>query len=426
MHLASIAISSLFVASSVAALGPPHGLASRLVKSHSSLARDIKTSLKRAASDAFAGKRIKKKRAATVTKKMCRVVPTNRLGASIESSTSPVHHPPTTSPNTTTATKTRTSSTGASQPTGTNVPTANSPWKLKVTNQGSTFFDGWDFWAFSDPTHGTVDYQDQNGAWNNKLVEINSAGNAILRVETTPTVPGNRKAIRLHSRYIFNGGLIIFDAVHMPVGCGTWPAFWSNGPDWPNKGEIDIVEGVNNGPINQVSIHTAPGCTISTDTTNAVGTLNGGPNCASYETGNMGCGMQDRKSSNGFGAPFNSAGGGVYAMKWDDSGISVYFFSRDDIPDDITNGAPLPDAWHKPVAFYPAATCNPYQFFKDNFAIINTTLCGDWAGSAGAWSGSGCAASTGASTCEQYVRQNGQALNDAYWEVKYVKFYQQS
>ena len=130
MHLATIALSSLFAASSVAALGSPHRLASRLVKSHSSLARDIKTSLQRAASPGFAGKRIKKKRAATVTKKMCRVVPTNSLGASIESSTSPARHPPTTG----TATKPGSSSTSTSQPTGTNIPTANSPWKLSVTN----------------------------------------------------------------------------------------------------------------------------------------------------------------------------------------------------------------------------------------------------------------------------------------------------
>lgn len=247
----------------------------------------------------------------------------------------------------------------------------------------------------------------------NKLIEVNSAGNVIMRVETTPTVSGNRKSIRLHSRNIFNGGLLILDAVHMPVGCGTWPAFWTNGPDWPNKGEIDILEGVHNGPINQVSIHTGPGCTISPDITNALGTLNGGPNCASSETANQGCGMQDRHFDNSYGTPFNNAGGGVYAMKWDDSGISVYFFTRDKIPDDIKNGTPLPDTWRKPVANYPAANCNPWQFFKDNFAIINTTLCGDWAGSPGAWTGSGCAASTGVSTCEQYVRQNGQAFNEA-------------
>jgi len=159
---------------------------------------------------------------------------------------------------------------------------------------------------------------------------------------------------------------------------------------------------------------------------NAVGTINGGSNCASYQTGNSGCGMVDNSSDNSFGVPFNNAGGGVYAMKWDDSGISVYFFARDSIPADITNGAPLPDTWHEPVANYPATTCNPWQFFKDNFAIINTTLCGDWAGSSGSWNGSGCAASTGYSTCDQFVRQNGQAFNDAYWEVKSVKLYQTS
>ncbi len=61
------------------------------------------------------------------------------------------------------------------------------------------------------------------------LIEINSAGNAIMRVETTPTISGNRKSIRITSEYAYTGGLIVMDAVHMPTGCGTWPAFWSDG-----------------------------------------------------------------------------------------------------------------------------------------------------------------------------------------------------
>ena len=32
----------------------------------------------------------------------------------------------------------------------------------------------------------------------------------------------------------------------------------------------------------------------------------------------------------------------VRAVQWVDSGISVWFFSRDDVPSDITAGAPLP------------------------------------------------------------------------------------
>jgi hypothetical protein len=44
-----------------------------------------------------------------------------------------------------------------------------------------------------------------------------------MRVETTPTVSGNRKSIRITTQTQFNGGLVILDAVHMPYGCGTWP-----------------------------------------------------------------------------------------------------------------------------------------------------------------------------------------------------------
>ena len=61
------------------------------------------------------------------------------------------------------------------------------------------------------------------------LIEINSDGNAIMRMETTPTVSDNRQSIRITTQYTYSGGLIILDAVHMPTGCGTWPAFWSTG-----------------------------------------------------------------------------------------------------------------------------------------------------------------------------------------------------
>ncbi|KAI0762075.1 concanavalin A-like lectin/glucanase domain-containing protein [Irpex lacteus] len=312
-------------------------------------------------------------------------------------------------------------------------PAPSSPWKLKQSYQGNSFFNGWDFFTGADPTNGIVTYIDQNTAKQANLASINSAGNAIMKVETTPQVQNTRQSVRITTQFTFTGGLVIMDSVHMPTGCGTWPAFWTNGPNWPVNGEIDIVEGVNDYTNNQATIHTAPGCTLATSSSSALGisgTLVGGTVCAAASTGNQGCGVRSPQT-NSFGASFNDNGGGVYAMQWDDDGVSVYFFPRNNIPDDITANAPLPQNWGNPMAFWPAANCDPFKFFNGHSAIFDTTLCGDWA--SGVWGSSGipgqeqsCAQRTGVSTCEQFVRQNGGSFNEAYWEVSYVKIFQTS
>jgi len=251
-----------------------------------------------------------------------------------------------------------------------------------------------------------------------------------MRVDTTPVVTGSRNSVRIQTQYSFTGGLVIMDSVHMPTGCGTWPAFWTNGPTWPTTGEIDIVEGINDNTNNQATIHTGSGCTLPNNVTalDVSGSLVGGTNCAAQQTNNQGCGFR-ASQSNSFGAGFNGNGGGVYAMLWDDSGISIWFFDRNNIPSDITNSAPVPEGWDAPTAFWPASTCNPFQFFQNHGVIFDTTLCGDWAGNA--WTASGapgqeqsCAQRTGVATCQQYVQQNGAAFSDAYWEVKSVQIYQ--
>ncbi|QRV76711.1 glycoside hydrolase family 16 protein [Ceratobasidium sp. AG-Ba] len=329
-----------------------------------------------------------------------------------------------TSTSTTTSTSTSTTSSTSS------APTPSSTWSLQTTIAGSSFFDAWDFWSLPDPTNGAVDYQTQDGSESAGLISVNSAGNAIMRVETTQQVSGNRKSVRVHSKVTFNGGLVILDAVHMPYGCGTWPAFWSNGPNWPNNGEIDIVEGVNGYTRNQASLHTRSGCTIPANY-GALGTLaatgDNALNCAAEETGNQGCGQLSSQANN-YGKAFNDNGGGVYAMKWDTSGISVFFFPREAIPSDITAGQPMPSTWGTPAGNWPAQNCDPFQFMKDHIMIFDTTLCGDWAGNG--WNtagvggqGASCAASTGYSTCLDYIRNEGSAFTDAYWEVKSVKLY---
>ena len=136
-----------------------------------------------------------------------------------------------------------------------------------------------------------------------------------MRVDTTGTVSNARRSVRITTQFTYTGALVLLDAVHMPTGCGTWPAFWSNGPDWPNNGEIDIVEGVNDNADNQATIHTAHGCTLPSASSAALGitgTVVGGTNCAALETSNAGCGMTANQN-NTYGVGFNNIGGGVYA-----------------------------------------------------------------------------------------------------------------
>ncbi|EED82529.1 hypothetical protein POSPLDRAFT_112923 [Postia placenta Mad-698-R] len=323
-----------------------------------------------------------------------------------------------------------TATASASSPSGT---VASSPWKVKQSYEGDSFFDGWSFFTASDPTDGTVQYVDQSTAQSANLTSINSAGNAIMRVDTTAKISGNRQSVRITTNYNYTGALVILDSVHMPTGCGTWPAFWSNGPNWPAGGEIDIVEGVNTYTNNQATIHTNPGCTIPSSNSTVLGItgdVTGGTNCAAAETGNAGCGIRST-SNTSYGAGFNEIGGGVYAMEWVDSGISVWFFPRSSIPSDITAGAPQPSGWGTPMANWPSTDCNPSTFFYQHSAIFDTTLCGQWAGNV--WSDTGspgqsqsCAQITGTSTCAEYVQNNGAAFADAYWEVKSVKIYQTS
>jgi len=109
---------------------------------------------------------------------------------------------------------------------------------------------------------------------------------------------------------------------------------------------------------------------------------------------------------------------GHFAVLWDKTGISVWFFDRQHIPSDITASAPVPGGWGTPSGFWPSGSCNPYQFFQNHSVIFDTTLCGDWAGSA--WGATGvpgqeqsCAQRTGVATCQQFVQQNGAAFAEA-------------
>lgn len=194
---------------------------------------------------------------------------------------------------------------------------------------------------------------------------------------------------------------------------------WTFGPDWPNSGEIDIIEGVNSQNANKAALHTSAGCTISN-----TGAFNGQimtPNCDVNAPGqytNAGCQISSYDSAT-YGQGFNANGGGVYATEWTSDAISIFFFPRGAIPRDLSNGNPNPTGWGKPMARFEGG-CNFDQKFQNHNIIFDVTFCGDWAGNV--W-GQDSVCSSRAPSCQAYVQNNPGAFTDAFWQVNSLKVY---
>jgi len=125
---------------------------------------------------------------------------------------------------------------------------------------------------------------------------------------------------------------------------------WMVGPNWPNGGEIDIIEGVNDQSSNDMTLHTNAGCSISNNGA-FTGTMTT-PNCdvnAPGQPNNAGCQILTGDTRT-YGSGFNANGGGVYATLWDSSAISIYFFPRGQLPSDLQSQNPNPAAWGRPLA----------------------------------------------------------------------------
>ncbi|OCK80932.1 glycoside hydrolase family 16 protein [Lepidopterella palustris CBS 459.81] len=283
----------------------------------------------------------------------------------------------------------------------------------------SNFFDKFDFFTSSDPTNGFVSYVDQSTAQSRGLISTSSG--IYMGVDHTNVTPNGRPSVRLTSKKSYNAGLVILDLAHMPAGCGTWPAFWMVGPNWPNSGEIDIIEGVNEQTTNAMTLHTGAGCSITNTGgfSGSITTSNCDVNAAGQFT-NAGCQIME-SATNSFGAGFNSNNGGVYATMWTSSAISIYFFPRGSIPSDITSGSPDPSGWGTPAAVF-MGSCDIANTFKNQQIVFDTTFCGDWAGNV--WTSGSCASK--AATCNAFVENNPSAFANAYWSINSLKVYQSS
>ncbi|KAI9262709.1 concanavalin A-like lectin/glucanase domain-containing protein [Sporodiniella umbellata] len=293
-------------------------------------------------------------------------------------------------------------------------------WSLKKTYKGASFFDNFSFWTDADPTHGFVKYVDQGTAKSSGLI-YNQGDKVFMKADNTTKSPGGRKSVRITSHDSFSdSALVLLDLEHMPIGCGTWPAFWMVGPNWPNSGEIDIIENVNKATLNQVTLHTNAGCTMAGAQRTQTGkTLT--ENCdvkASGQGANVGCGVL-ANDPNSYGDGLNKINGGVYATRMTkETGIQVWFFPRNKIPGDLNGSAPNPDGWPTPIASFPfkSGSCTIDHFSKLQ-VVFDLTFCGDWAG--GVYGQSGCP-----SNCNDFVANNPGEFSNAFWSINYVKVFQ--
>jgi len=281
----------------------------------------------------------------------------------------------------------------------------------------------WKYFTEPDPTGGQTNYLSNADAAMAGLAYVQN-GQAILAVDSKNDLPlgANRDSVRITSTKEYNGGLFIADFAAMAYGCAVWPAYWSVGNNWPFDGEIDIIEGVNLKPANQYTLHTGPDsdCVLVTNlsTTSGSAPYTGhvlGTECDSSNGHDAGCAFLD-PSNTSFGQDFNMAGGGIFAHLWDSSGLQMWHFVRDSIPEDIQNGQPDPSSWSTPVAFWSSLGCDFASDLQNQHLIINTALGGGWASSD--YPNSGCPG-----TCSDQTAV-GKNFVDAKWVINNISVYE--
>ena len=289
--------------------------------------------------------------------------------------------------------------------------------------------------------------------------------------------PLPRASIRLEGRRRFNRGLFILDVQHIPVGCGVWPAFWlTDEANWPNHGEIDIVEGINYQSVVKTALHTRDQCSMyahvpvhaKTGTWDwAYGipnTYTGTPdnrtqkeadNCwefAAHQWYNQGC-VAVSSEEGTLGSSFNEKGGGIYVLEWDPENryIKSWVFLRSDIPQNLLDVIqshssssasrsmpkvnPIPEEWGVlPYAYFAigqATGCSADHFVNLRI-VFNLAFCGNVAGNR--YFGD-CPNQSKLfrvkndnpiSSCVEWIKSDPEELDEAYWAIRGVYVFERS
>jgi len=362
------------------------------------------------------------------------------------------------------------------------------PYQLIERQDSKTFFNYYEFYDGPDSlgSAGRNVYVSRNTAMKLGLTDPISKKDdehndddgeeeEFVYIHSTPPEGGNgglRSSVRLEGKRRFNRGLFILDLRHMPAGCGVWPAFWlTDEANWPDNGEIDIVEGINYQSVAKTALHTSDKCDMyshvpywvktgtwewSTGIPNTYSgeadykTVKESDNCwekASHQWYNQGCvGVSDQEGT--LGVPLNKAGGGVFALELDPANgyiRSWVFTPHDTTPQNILDAIrtstqkpkeriePKVDEWGLPYAYFrigEGSGCTA-NHFKRMRIVFNLAFCGTVAGNryfrdcpkdiTSMFNVSNDAVAS----CNAYMDSNPMEVEDeAYWKIKGLYVYE--
>lgn len=132
-----------------------------------------------------------------------------------------------------------------------------------------------------------------------------------------------------------------------------------------------------------MSLHTTANCTMPS-TRSMTGSATS-TDCNAADNSNQGCGVSGVPLS--YGADFNAAGGGWFAMqRGAATGIRAWFWSRegaDDVPIAVryplvgaVTGVSPDESWGEPYAVFPmGAACNYTEHFNAHQFVFDLTFC---------------------------------------------------
>ncbi|GAA5959202.1 hypothetical protein JCM3765_005103 [Sporobolomyces pararoseus] len=281
-----------------------------------------------------------------------------------------------------------------------------------------TFLDAFFFADEADESNGLVNYVEPEEAEELELTSISNS-TVVLSMDRASQLSENeaRDSVRLSSKEVIHpGSLLVIDLAHVPTGCFVFPSIYLHGANasLPLGAEIDLFDGSSSRDSNRYSVRAPLGCSLSSQATFA-----GEKKSTTCELGSS-CSIAGKTSSSA--ETMNREGGGVIALQLDTNSISIWQWSRSQIPLDVANGSPRSESWSSPTALWSSSSCNISTAFRDLRLAFDITTCGDWRGKQSLSSENHGSCSSTYPTCEAAVRDSSN-FEEAFFEINSVKVY---